>query len=289
MKKLLLAAAASILMTGAASAADMAPRYTKAPPAVAEVWSWTGFYVGGFVGWAGDREDAVSTALPSPGFGAPAVGGADLAGFGLLPTAHNLNRDGFIGGAYAGYNWQSGQWLLGVEADVAYLDRTTSNAQALIQTFGLGPPQRGVMTVTADGHWLGSVRGRVGVTFNKVLLYATGGVAFRDDSGYSAAVVPNAVAPDLNGWPGGVVRFGGNQVGYAAGVGGEWMISPNWILRAEYLHYGFKGATGTLGVVADTCTAAVNCRFVVSTSDRNIDTARVGIAYKFGGPVVAKY
>jgi outer membrane immunogenic protein len=67
------------------------------------------------------------------------------------------------------------------------------------------------------------------------------------------------------------------------------MISPNWILRAEYLHYGFKGSSGTIAVVADSCTAAVNCRFVVNTSDRNIETARVGISYKFGGPVVAKY
>jgi outer membrane immunogenic protein len=288
----LAAAAASILFAGAASAADMAPRYTKAAPVVAEVWSWTGFYVGGFVGGAWDRQDAVSTALPSPGFGAPAVGGAGLAGFGFLPTAHNLNRDGLIGGLYAGYNWQFGPYVLGVEGDFAYLDRTTSNTQPLLATFpGVALNPEGLITVTNGSHWLGSLRGRVGYTWDHVMLYATGGVAFRDN-GYTVSVVPGPVpgAPgNFNGAPGGVASFNNNQVGYAVGVGGEWMISPNWMLRAEYLRYGFQGSSGTLPIIGSNCTAAVNCRFVVNTSDRNIDTARVGIAYKFGGPVVARY
>jgi outer membrane immunogenic protein len=180
----------------------MAPRYTKAPPVVAEVWSWTGFYVGGFVGGAWDRENAVSTALPSPGFGTPAIGGAGLAGFGLSPTAHNLNRDGFIGGLYAGYNWQAGPYVLGIEGDFAYLDRTVSNVQPLIQTFApLGINPRGFMTVTSDGHWLGSLRARAGYTWSKVMLYATGGAAFRD-KGYTAAAVPVAGPVALNDWPG---------------------------------------------------------------------------------------
>jgi outer membrane immunogenic protein len=288
MKKVLFLAAA-IVFPSVASAADMA---VKAPPVVAPVWSWTGFYVGGFVGGAWDHEDAVVSALPSPGFGAPAVGGASLAGFGFLPTAHDLKRDGFIGGFYAGYNWQSGPYVLGVEGDIAYLDRTRSNVQPLIATFpGVVLNPEGLATVSSDSHWLGSIRARVGYTWNHLMLYATGGVAFRDN-GYTLTIVPGPVPGaigNFNGAPGGVAGFGSDQVGYAAGVGGEWMISPNWILRAEYLHYGFKGSNGTVPIVGSNCTAAVNCRFVANTSDRNIDTARVGIAYKFGGPVVAKY
>jgi outer membrane immunogenic protein len=294
MKKILLGAVAVIAIGAApALAADLpaAPVYTKAPPPEV-VYNWTGFYIGGFVGGAWDRENAVSTALPAPGFGAPGGAPGGLAGFGFLPTTHNLNGDGFIGGLYAGYNWQSGSYVLGVEGDFAYLDGTRSNTQPLIATFpGVVLNPEGLTTVTNNNHWLGSLRGRVGYAWDHVMLYATGGVAFRD-SGNTVSVVPGPVPGaigNFNGAPGGVAGFNNNQVGYAVGVGGEWMISQNWILRAEYLHYGFQGSSGTLPIVGDTCTGAANCSFVVNTSDRNIDTARVGIAYKFGGPVVAKY
>src|SRR5262245_51989179 len=98
MKKLALATTAILaLVTGSASAADLAARpYTKAPPMVAAVYNWTGFYIGAQVGYAwGDnhtREFVTVTGLPT-GFN------------------QGFNTDGFVGGGHVGYNWQSGQFV----------------------------------------------------------------------------------------------------------------------------------------------------------------------------------
>ena len=82
----------AILGIGAASAADLPARtYTKAPAVVAPVYDWSGFYIGGDVGGYWNRESAITTASPA-GFGAPAVFGAALAGFGINPMSHNLKN-----------------------------------------------------------------------------------------------------------------------------------------------------------------------------------------------------
>src|SRR6478609_8880988 len=107
MKKILLASACLLALTGAASAADLAARpYTKAPVAVASVYNWTGFYLG-IVG-GGAWEDS----------GSPRMQG------------------GFVGGT-AGYNWQTGNVVFGVEADGAWADVNASAAGVVIVP-GLG-------------------------------------------------------------------------------------------------------------------------------------------------------
>src|SRR5215204_5060403 len=114
MKKIALAAAAaSILLTGAASAADLAARpYTKAPPPPAVVvYNWTGFYIGGNAGYAWNHTTVSAT--PNAAFA------EDFSGTTAFIAANNpsgLNKNGFTGGGQVGYNWQAGQWLLGVEA-----------------------------------------------------------------------------------------------------------------------------------------------------------------------------
>jgi outer membrane immunogenic protein len=288
MRRIALAAiAASVMFACGASAADMAVK--TPPPAPVAIYSWTGFYIGGHVGGAWNREDATMTALPSPGFGAPSVPAIGLAGFGLLPTAHDLRRDQVLGGLYAGYNWQSGNWVLGVEADFSYIDGGKSNTQSLNGTYtgaaDFNPSA--FVTVSSNSHWLATARGRIGYAWDRTMLYVTGGAAFTD-ARYNLVVTPTGPA-GLNGYAGGSASFDSDRIGYVVGVGGEWLATNNWVLRAEYLHYGFKGISGTMPVLGAECNAAANCRFVLSTSDRNIDTVRVGIAYKFGGPVVAKY
>jgi outer membrane immunogenic protein len=273
---------------GSACAADLAARpYTKAPTMVAEVYNWTGFYVGGEVGWEGSRQDGRSDPLPA-GFGAPPIAGAGLAGFGLLPTNHGLNRDGVIGGIYLGYNWQVGHTVFGLEGDVNYLDRSGSSTQTLFATFSGTPTARdATINLSADTRWIGTVRGRIGYAWDRFMVYGTGGVAFTEAQ-YSIKVVSAAVG-GLNGGPPTSIGFSQDKVGYAAGAGVEWMFAPNWIGRLEYMHYGFGGSNGVLPIVIGTCTAAVNCRFAASTSDLNINSVRVGLSYKFGAPVVAKY
>jgi outer membrane immunogenic protein len=270
---------------GAASAADLAVK-APPPPPPAPVWSWTGFYIGGHVGGYWSDESAAVDTLPFPGFGTPAIVGAGLAGFGLIPTAHNLNQSGVLGGLYLGYNWQTGPWVFGLEGDFSYLGQTSTSVAPSIETFSGLNSTRGLVTVSDNSHWLGTVRGRIGYAWNSFMGYVTGGAAFTDGS-HNLTVVPTGAG--LAGWPGGSVGFNSNQVGWVAGVGGEFLVANNWMFRVEYLHYGFGGTDGTLPVVADTCTVSANCRFVGRSSDLNIDTVRVGIAYKFGGPVVARY
>jgi outer membrane immunogenic protein len=206
----------------------------------------------------------------------------------------SLNSNGFVGGIYTGYNWQVGHAVVGIEGDFSYLGNNSSSSPlSLTDTFAVGGPgpTGGTLQLTTSEHWLASVRGRVGYAWDRTLLYATGGVAFTHvNYTQNLVVIPGG---DLasTATPSSSARFGTNKVGYAAGVGAEWMFTQNWIFRLEYLHYGFDGSSGSLPILNPGlgCTAAVNCRFVATTSDLNLDSVRVGLAYKFGGPVVARY
>ena len=128
-------------------------------------------------------------------------------------------------------------------------------------------------------NWLSTFRGRIGVTpTDTSLLYVTGGIAVADlriSSTYtdtlSAAVGANA--------------FSGVRAGAAAGAGWEYAFSPNWSLKLEYLYTWFDRVGSNYTVVSTTgSTNAV--RYSDQVSDH---IGRVGINYRFGGPVVAKY
>jgi outer membrane immunogenic protein len=180
---LLLASIAS-----AASAADMsAPRaYTKAP-AISPAINWSGFYIGAMGGYAAE---ATSDPLAIKG--------------------------GFAGGTL-GYNWQSGMFVAGIEADGAWAD--------ISRTVSVGP-----ITASDRVESLGTVRGRVGVAFQQVLLYGTGGFAWADNKLSASALG---------------VTFSDSKVhtGWAAGAGVEWMFTPGWSLKAEYLYRRFESET----------------------------------------------
>src|ERR1700721_3531223 len=86
--------------------------------------------------------------------------GANL-GYGWGSVDHNpTNPSGFVGGAQAGYNWQSGAMVFGLEGDL--------QATAADDTFA---PWK------YSNPWFGTVRGRVGYALRTVLLYGPGGVA----------------------------------------------------------------------------------------------------------------
>jgi outer membrane immunogenic protein len=293
MMKIAVALSALAIGSIAASAADMA---VKARPVVVEpATNWSGFYIGGEVGWADARQSADVVALPSPGFGAPAIPGAGLAGFGYLPTSYGLNRDNVIGGVYAGYNWQFGRSVLGIEGDINGLgNRSGSSTVVLTPTFpGASPNVTSSIQVSSRNTWLATLRGRLGYTWDKLMIYGTGGAAFTQTN-YDINLNAGAAIPSNlgnNGVSSGVVSFRNDKVGFAVGAGAEWMVATNWIVRAEYMYHRFEGATGTFPILSPgfSCTAAANFRFQASASDLEIHTLRAGLSYKFGGPVVARY
>jgi len=133
---LIAATALGVAASETTLAADMP---LKAPPLPAPVANWGGLYIGGDLGGYDSSQNGKTTALPDPGFGAPAVVGAGLAGFGILPTTHNLGASGLLGGVYGGYNWQIAKWVIGLESNYSFLNRSDSDGQPLISTWPGGP------------------------------------------------------------------------------------------------------------------------------------------------------
>ena len=88
---------------------------------------------------------------------------------------------------------------------------------------------------------------------------------------------------------GATVTFWDTKTGYVVGGGAEWMLTPNWLLRAEYLHYGFDSSSSlplVFATATDACAPGA-CFWNVNSSRQNIDTVRVGLSYKFGATAPA--
>lgn len=148
----------------AAAAADM---LVKAPMA-APVYSWTGFYVGGHVGygWGSDTVGVASNALVL----------TPLITIGTIPSSLNLNSKGWLGGLQFGYNFQAGKMVYGVEADVSLTD-IAGNA-SVAKPGPLLPFAMYTTSVQQRLQWLSTLRGRVDfAAMDNLLVYATGGLA----------------------------------------------------------------------------------------------------------------
>ncbi len=268
MKKFLLATVAlSALVAAPAMAADLAARpYTKAPAFIpAPIYNWTGFYIGGNAGYSfADRTDINTSGQ--------VAANADTVARGLRNPLVSIDRDGFIGGVQAGYNWQtSPNFVFGLEADIQYVDaRRRLNA---FGTSGLANNFRSNMD------YLGTFRGRVGYTWGATMLYGTGGLAY--------AGVNNS-ASFFNG-AGALAFFGEDRTtktGYTVGGGIEHMFTPNWSVKGEYLYYDLGRSNVAVNLVAPGRGVGTG----YNTNFRNDGhIVRAGLNYKFGGPIVARY
>ena len=251
--------AASILGTALLSlalgypalAADL-PR--KAPPPIVEVWNWTGFYVGvnGGYSWGSAETDvgvdATVRTREFRAFGLPAetlLSDITVLFPGVLLGSGKADVDGWVFGGQAGYNWQSNQFVFGIEADFQATGQEGAITFCSIPGCGAG-----AFSVTADYKldWFGTLRARAGVLVNpRVLLYATGGLAVGHfEADYTAGIV---------GLP--AVAFSDSQTkaGWAAGAGIEAFVAKNWLFRVEYLFMDLgdvasaAGTTGTTTVI----------------------------------------
>jgi outer membrane immunogenic protein len=204
MKKLALGLLLSVVVSGAAVAADMAPRYTKAPPPiVSPATNWSGFYIGAMGGYASENTSDDNIVLPG--------------------VVADPRMKGGFGGGTVGYNWQTGQFVFGLEADAAFGD-----IHASATAFGV--------TAESKIRSLGTVRGRVGMAFDTVLLYATGGYAWADNK-FSITAPPLSFSES---------NF---HHGWTVGAGVEWMFAPKWSVKFEYLYRDFGSETYFSGLV----------------------------------------
>jgi outer membrane immunogenic protein len=249
---------------GAAVAADLPARIpTKAAVAIDPATNWSGFYLGVNAGYGWGRSSLNSTV--AGGFGIPA-NGALVAGLDTL----RLSPKGFTGGGQAGYNWQVGRFVFGVEAEFDYLGLRSTQTGSGVFIGG------GNFTVTnsVKTDWLFTARPRLGYAFDRTLIYVTGGLAVTEVKYGSSLVTPAfAVNNDANS---STVR-----AGWTAGAGLEYALLNNWSVKAEYLYADFGSVSMT--------SIGQNGALYNQSATLTTHIARGGINYKFGGPVVARY
>jgi outer membrane immunogenic protein len=308
MKRIFIAIAAvgSLLTTGAFSA-DLAPVYTKAPPPVVAVYDWTGFYIGGNVGYSWGRSSTTEAFSDS------------VLGTILAATTAKFDLNGVIGGGQIGYNWQRDKWVFGLEADIQGSDEKGSTnavcagavpsllttAAAVNGTCSLGhfgdtapfnvPGFPVTNSLNEKIEWFGTVRGRIGPTITPtVLAYVTGGLAYGEVKATDTVTGTNITgAPNGNNGPTTLVpvaaTFGGSstRVGWTVGAGVEGVISGNWTAKLEYLYMDLGHVSGSF----ITPVLAPSGNFVTASYNSHItdNILRVGVNYRLGGPVVARY
>jgi outer membrane immunogenic protein len=272
------AAVASALTAGvgAADAADLPVRtYTKAPTVDNPIYNWSGFYVGGNVGGGWNRDSGAAGCINQAGV----LNG----GFCQVVPAGTINSSGMIGGGQIGYNWQvAPTWLLGLEGDIQGADikgATTVNGPFAFAGGGLALPAT-QYTASEKLDWLGTVRGRVGATVGSVLLYATGGLAYGH-----AQLTTNLVSALPFTFP---ANGSVTKVGWTVGAGLEWGFAGNWSAKVEGLYYDLGTTTLATG---PTVIGGPGVLGFIRSKDYDLHGAigRVGLNYRFGGPVVAKY
>lgn len=200
------AGVALAISAGTAFAADIQRPgyYAPAPAAVAPVaYNWVGPYIGVNLGYQW----------------------GDVSGVATEPS-------GVLGGVQAGYNWQSGQFVFGGEADIQI-----TGADDTAAPFKFSNP------------WWGSVRGRGGLAWNSFLFYATAGLAFGEVEGQLGGLTETKT-----------------QLGWTAGLGTEVALNQRWSAKVEYLYVdlgdrNFSITGGNNGFWSNVFRLGVNYRF----------------------------
>jgi len=260
MKKYLLTVSVVALIAGQAQAADVVQTYDE--PEVASVgsqtFSWEGFYLGAQAGGSWGNTDASLDYHPS--------GGATERLYGL-----SLDPDGFVGGFYAGYNFDIGNDLiLGLETDFVWGNVEDNTGY---QTVNIDPSLDVVGRIGVKQKWAGATRVRAGYAMDRFLPYVAAGVAYTKLEGR------------INGW--GEDPATGNKIadsdvfgkdhetftGWTLGAGADYAMTDNVLLRLEYRYadYGKKTWREDIGG-GDAASLRI---------DHTAHDLRVGIAYKF--------
>jgi outer membrane immunogenic protein len=253
MKKFLLGAVAFIAFAAPAGAADLAARpYTKAPPMIAAVYDWSGFYIGANGGWGSSHNCYTNTAF---------------RGSAVPPVAEGCHdATGGTAGGQIGYRWQTGNWVFGLEAQGNWADLRGSNP-----VFGL-PAVANRTKLDAFGLFTG----QIGYAWNNALLYVKGGAAVTDNRYEGVLIATDTVAERTS-----ETRWGGT-----IGAGVEVGFAPNWSAAVEYDHLFMGTNRNTFAGIVPPF-AGINTRTDDIKQDADLVTVRVN--YRWGGPVIAKY
>ena len=253
MKKIIAAAAFVALSSATAFAADIPAPVYKAPPAAVIVSTWTGFYIGanGGYGWAHKDWFDVTDAV--------SLGSHTATG-------------GVVGGQ-VGYDYQAGQWLFGIRGMYDWADLNGSN---IVPT--------GTNIASTNVRSFGTAVGRIGYLFAPdTLAYALGGAAWVQDR-YR---ITTGTGVELG-------RASETKTGYVVGIGLEHKFAPNW---SVFVEYNYMNLGCLVPVITPTPAlpipvvpgGIVHSGTLLTNIEQQTSTVMVGINYRFGGPVVAKY
>jgi outer membrane immunogenic protein len=300
-RRILLASAGALALTGAAFAADLPSR---APPPVflPPPPMWTGFYVGINAGgtWSSNNNVNTATANLDPGNGLGSETIYNIASAALATSSPPLSSNaGFVGGGQIGYNYQfANSWLVGLEADFDGVAGAHSQANQFSTVTPVAPfPITQTLTDRKSLNYLGTVRGRLGWLITPTwLVYGTGGLAYGSvnaSTGIVQAVLNDGVLPSPYGSFGSVSS---TRIGWTAGGGVEWMFLPNWSAKLEYLYYDLGSVTYGSSPLANFSTVGGGTLFTLGAPVSRVsfkgNVVRAGINYHFNwgaAPVVARY
>lgn len=200
---------------------------------VASTYNWSGAYIGAEIGYGWGRDHIHDQDRFVPSFS---------------DYSDHFNLDGALGGIYAGYNFQSGNWVYGVEGDIE-----ASGANGDNTDWCCGD------NTTARIRWQGSLRGRLGYAFSNNLVYASGGLALGDiKTEYFDGGLKDSYSTIKAGW--------------TIGAGFEHAFTPNWIARIDYRYTDFARVTDSTEMT-DPAWNELN--------DLTQHSIQVGLAYKF--------
>jgi outer membrane immunogenic protein len=241
--------------------------------------NWTGFYLGinGGYSWGKAGRD-ITFFNPVTGVGI-VTGGTG--------STSDSNLDGGLFGGQIGYNWQTSNWVWGLETDAQWTGQRGSATALCPATSAViaGPCLPGLTFVPVGAvgtaatldqklDWFGTFRGRLGVTVTPTfLLYATGGAAYgtvKTDlgvAGFNAAGAPIAFTGSSSD----------TRLGWTVGAGFEWAFVPNWSAKIEYLYMDL-GSVSSSAVLSTTGALGIGASLNSRITDNII---RGGINYRF--------
>ena len=223
-------------------------------PAPPPECNWSGFYVGALAGYArGDLRwsDTDTSIFPDPG-----------SDPGASATLVDRNQSGFLGGGELGFNYQWNRFVFGLEGTFVYSDLQAHTAKDL-----LDEPN----TFDTRSDWQGTISGRVGFAWNKLLFYAKGGAQFNQQRYAWRHGDTESESVD-------VFKTDETRVGALVGGGLEYMINCHWSAKLEYNH-AFLGTDTITGTRIDDGLPEQESYDV----SLNQDTVFFGVNYKFWG------
>lgn len=247
MKRVIVSLLAATCLNTAALAADLPSRRAPAPY-IAPIFTWTGFYIGVNAGYAFNGDSKLKN--------------VNFSNFSDVnyTVIRNSDDGSFTGGAQAGYNYQMGSVVFGIEADINYA-AVEKKYFASTDIAGFA----GELNAKSEVEWYGTLRPRLGfVPVDRLLVFVTGGLAYGQVK--TSATFLDTTGRNVNG------SKDDTRVGWTLGAGLEYAITDNVTVKGEYAYVdlGDKNRTWTNGI-----------DFLTVKEETNFHVVRAGLNYKF--------